>query len=112
MKENSELASLIENLKKAERPIWKRVAHDLSKPRRKKVQVNVSKIEQYAKGDNILLIPGKVLGSGGLTKKVTVAAYAFSETAKSLITKAGGKTITIGDLQRSNPQGKGITLMR
>ncbi len=112
MKENSELISLIENLKKAERPIWKRVASDLSKPRRRKVQVNISKIEQYAKADSTVLIPGKVLGSGDLSKKVTVAAFSFSESAKKLITKVGGKAITIESLHKTNPEGKGVTLMR
>ena len=34
----------------------------------------------------------KVLGNGELTKKLTVKLTAFSETAKSKIEKAGGKT--------------------
>ena len=33
----------------------------------------------------------KVLGNGNVTKKVTVKAAAFSESAKEKIEKAGGK---------------------
>ncbi|MFA6322418.1 MAG: 50S ribosomal protein L15 [Candidatus Buchananbacteria bacterium] len=33
----------------------------------------------------------KILGKGTLTKKLTVSAHAFSETAKEAIIKAGGK---------------------
>lgn len=111
MKDNKELVSLVENLKKAQKPIWKRVAKELSKPRRRRVQVNVSKIEQYAKPDSTVLVPGKVLGSGNLSKKVTIAAFSFSGSAKKLISKVGGKAITIESLHKSNPEGKGVTIM-
>ena len=111
MKDNKELVSLVENLKKAQKPIWKRVAKELSKPRRRRVHVNLSKIEQHAKADSVILVPGKVLGSGNLSKKVTIAAFAFSDSAKKLIDKVGGKAITIESLQKSNPTGKGVTIM-
>ncbi len=37
----------------------------------------------------------KILGGGALTKKLTVAAHAFSESAKRGITQAGGTVITL-----------------
>jgi len=111
MKENSQLVSLIESLMKTKKPIWRRVAKELSKPRRQRTEVNLSKIEQYAAANSTVLIPGKVLGSGSLSKKVTIAAFSFSESARKLIGQAGGKAVSIDSLHKSNPDGKGVTLL-
>lgn len=40
--------------------------------------------------------PVKVLGNGDLTKKLTISAHRFSETAKAKIEKAGGTATLIG----------------
>ena len=109
--ENKQLVSLVENLMKTNKPIWRRVAKELSKPRRRRIEVNISKIEQFAPEESTVLVPGKVLGSGNLSKKVTIAAFSFSESAKKLINGAGGKAITIENLHKSNPEGKGVVIM-
>jgi large subunit ribosomal protein L18e len=111
-KDNQVLSSLIENLAKTGKPIWKKVASELSKPRRKRVEVNLSKIEVYAEGDSTILVPGKVLGAGSVSKKMTVAAFSFSEKAKALISAAGGKAMTIESLHKSNPEGKGVMILK
>ncbi len=110
-KDNQELVSLIESLMKTKKPIWRRIAKDLSRPRRRRVEVNLSKIEQYAADDSTVLVPGKVLGSGNISKKVTIAAYSFSGSARRLIAESGGKAVTIESLHKSNPDGKGITIL-
>ncbi len=112
MKDNQTLVSLVENLMKDKKPLWKRVAKELSKPRRKRVEVNLSRIEEHAAADSTLLIPGKVLGAGNLSKKVTVAAFSFSGSAKKLIGAAGGKAVTIDSLHKSNPEGKGVVIFK
>lgn len=66
--------------------------------------VNVSQLERFEEGTVItaeaLIAAGvistcpnglKVLGAGNLTKKLTVQAAAFSESAKEKIEQAGGK---------------------
>lgn len=111
-KSNQNLVSLIESLMKTKKPVWRRVAKELSRPRRQRVQVNLSKLEQYAAQDSTVLVPGKVLGTGSLSKKMTVAAFAFSDSAKRLISQAGGKAVSIDSLHKSNPDGKGVTLFK
>ena len=67
--------------------------------------VNVSVLNRFEDGATVdaqaLLAAGilskckygvKILGSGEITKKLTVCASAFSETAKQKIEQAGGKT--------------------
>ncbi|MBU0590597.1 50S ribosomal protein L18e [Candidatus Micrarchaeota archaeon] len=111
-KDNGVLLSLIEKLMKSKKPVWKRVAKELARPRRSKVEVNLSKIEQFAPEDSTIIVPGKVLGAGMLSKKLTIAAFSFSSSAKQLISKAGGKAISIDGLHKSNPDGRNTILMR
>ena len=90
--------------------VWKRVASDLEKPTRRRRIVNIYKIEKYAKDDEIVVVPGKVLGTGMLNKKVTVAAYNFSQEAYNKI-NAKGNAISIKNLVQKNPKGEKIRLM-
>jgi large subunit ribosomal protein L18e len=100
--EDKNLTELIVKLKSDKKAIWKRVSELLDKPRRAKVEVNVSKIARYAKEGITVIVPGKVLGAGGLDKPVVVAAYRFSRTASDSISNAGGKAISIGELYGSS----------
>ncbi|HDD46554.1 MAG TPA: 50S ribosomal protein L18e [Candidatus Aenigmarchaeota archaeon] len=99
------LRKLIEELynKGLNRPFWKALAKALNKPRRKHIEVNIYKIEKYAKeGDNVV-VPGVVLGEGELTKPVNIIALRFSKGAEEKIKKAGGKCIPINEVFKFNP---------
>lgn len=111
-KNNQLLISLIETLSKEKKPVWKRTMRELQRPTRDRVEVNLSKIQAYSEDGGTVLVPGKVLGSGMLTKKLTVAAFSFSKSAKDLITASGGKAVTIESLHKSNPAGKGVQLLK
>lgn len=111
-KENAVLVSLIQRLLKQDRHIWRKVAQELARPRRKRVEVNLSKIEQYSAPDSTVLVPGKVLGSGNLTKKITVAAFTFSESAKKMISDAGCTMLSIDELLEKNPTGSGVIIIK
>ena len=111
-KDNDVLRALIDRLLTTKRPVWRRVAEELLKPRRKKTEVNLSKLETVAPEGSTVLVPGKVLGSGEVTKKINVAAFAFSRSAKEIIEASGGKAMTISELLDSNPEGKGIVLIK
>ncbi len=108
---NINLRKLISELNKQEKPIWKRVALDLKKSRRNRREVNVSTINRNSKNNETIIIPGKVLGDGAIDKKLTVAAFQFSELAKSKIEKAGGSAISIKELLEKEPKAKGVKLL-
>ncbi len=114
-KSNPNLVKLIDELlvasAKNEAKVWKDIAERIAKPRRLYAEVNVSKIERYAKDNETIIVPGKVLGSGKINKKVTVAALSFSESAKRKIEDAGGKCLTITQLLEENPKGSGVRIM-
>ena len=114
-KTNPHLITLISELKKQayeqDAPIWKDIAVRLEKTSRNWPVVNLDKIDRYINEKEIALIPGKVLSSGNLTKKVSIAAWDFSEKSIDKIKKAGGKTLTIQDLVKSNPKGKDVRIL-
>jgi large subunit ribosomal protein L18e len=112
VKDNQVLLSLIETLVKTKKPVWRKVAYELARPKRQRVEVNLSKIDQYAPVDATVIVPGKVLGSGAISKKVTVAAFTFSESAKRTISAVGGKAVTIEGLHKANPEGKGVMILK
>jgi len=112
---NQGLKNLIIELKKISSekniPLWKRIASDLEKPARQRRIVNLSRINRYTKDNETIVIPGKVLGSGELSRKITIAAQSFSAGAIEKITKAKSKAIKIEDLMKEPVQGKKIRIM-
>lgn len=52
-----------------------------------------SLMKKHGKGNELDLSEYKILGEGEITKKVTIKALAFSESAKEKISKAGGNII-------------------
>ncbi len=93
-------------------PFWKRVLELLSASSRAKCGVNVSRISANVKEGAIVVVPDKVLGAGKVLPKLTVAAVAFSTTAKKSIEDAGGKAISIVDAAKKNPTGKDVVIIK
>ena len=114
-KTNPVLIQLIQELKKQsnehDAPIWKDIAKRLEKPSRNWAEVNLDRISKYVLDSETALIPGKVLSTGDLTKKIPIAAWSFTEKAEDRIKKAGGKTLSIEELLKKNPNGKNIRIV-
>ena len=114
-KTNPMLITLIHELKKQanenDAPIWKDIALRLEKPSRNWPEVNLDRISKYTGDKETALIPGKVLSTGNLSKKVTIAAWSFSEKSQEKIKKAGGNYMSIEELLKSNPKGKDIRIL-
>lgn len=114
-KTNTQLLSLVRRLKREsfenKAPVWRDIADRLSKPRQQWAEVNVSRIERFASDDETIVIPGKVLGAGAISKRVTVAAFKCSEAARDKIARAGGKSMSIEELLESNPDGSNLRIM-
>lgn len=111
---NERLKELIGSLKKQsmeqQSNIWKRIALELERPTRYHRVVNLSRIEKYCDDNDIIIVPGKVLSGGELTKKVTIAAYAFSrKTAEKIASKAD--IITIEEAMRKYPKGNNLKII-
>ena len=110
---NYQLQQLLLELevKAIESNFWKRVVKDLNKSSRQRRTINIYKIDRYAREGETILVPGKVLSVGNLTKKVVVAALNFSDQAKDKINHAKGTTLTIQQLLQQNPDGKKVRIL-
>lgn|SRR3989338_5537480 len=112
---NPILQGLVHELKKRSNEssanLWGRIADDLEKPTRQRRVVNLSSLSRYTKENEIVVIPGKVLGAGDLSHKLTISAFQFSNGAKEKLEKAGAKIVPLLELSKSNPSGKGIRIM-
>jgi len=91
--------------------IWYYIADRLSSSRRRYITVNVSRLNRYTKEGETVAVPGKVLGAGKINHSINVAAFAFSDQARSKILKAKGKCLTIPDLMKKNPKGADVKVL-
>jgi len=91
--------------------IWRTVANSLSKPKRRRVAVNMSRLNRYTKENDEVIVPGKVLGAGLIDHPIKVAALDFSDQARSKILKAKGKCLSISDIIESNPKGSNVKII-
>ncbi len=114
-KSNPGLVALIQELKRAAREsgarIWSDIAKRLSKPRANWAEVNLSRLERHASEGDVLVIPGKLLGAGELSKAIKVAAFTASNAARQKVEAAGGKFMDIRQLIHDNPKGSGVRIM-
>jgi len=114
-KTNPNLVLLIRELKmlsnEHEAPIWRDIAKRLEKPRRNWAEVNLSRISRYANENEVIVVPGKLLGAGDIDKPVTVAYYRASEQAVKKLAAAGGRAMTFKQLAAENPKGTGARIM-
>lgn len=112
---NPQLRKLVFHLRRSWRAygarIWLDVAKRLSRPRRRRVAVNVSRINRYTTEGDVVVVPGKVLGAGIVDHPVTVAAFSFTKSAKEKIIQAGGRCISIWELVELNPKGSGVKII-
>ena len=112
---NPILKKLIEDLKKkafdTKSDFLKDISEKLNKTRRQRIEVNIAHIERYANKDEIVVVPGVVLGYGELSKPLTISAWKFSKQAREKIEKIKGKALTIEELVEKNPKGTNVKIL-
>lgn len=91
--------------------IWRLVSRTINRPKRSRVEVDLSTINRNTKAKDVIVVPGKVLASGELDHEVSVAALSFSKVAKKKIEGAHGRVLTILELTSKNPKGTNIKIM-
>jgi len=91
---------------------WASIAMDLSKPNRSRTIVNLSHLNRVSSPEDVVVVPGKVLGGGSLKHRLEVAAESFSAEAQVKISNAGGQCLTIEELMKRNPKGSKIRIIK
>ena len=108
-KTNPDLVSTIIAGKKNSK--WLEVANKTSSPKRKKIVLNLDEINQQSKENDIIVIPGKVLGVGNVNKKIKIVAFSFSSSAMEKLKKAKIETSAIIDEIKKNPDAKNVKIL-
>jgi len=99
---------LIRELWKSKRRIWKKVSKKLSGPRIERIEANLYRINKKTKENDVIVVPGKVLGIGEIDHKLTIACLDYSKTVKKKIETSGSKLLSIEELFEQNPEGKNV----
>lgn len=103
--------SLRNAFKRNKAPIWRALQEELAGPRANRREINVMRLAEITKADEVVVVPGKVLGTGSIGHKLTVCAFSISETAGRKIIESGGKVVTFDDLINKHPDGKGVRII-
>ncbi len=112
---NQVVIRMARDLKKAsvknDAPIWAKLAEYALKPSIARRDINLNRISQLTKENDTVVFPGKVLGTGTVTHKITLCSYSISNSAADKLIDNGGKLISYSDLIEQNPTGKGVVLL-
>ncbi|MGA2130378.1 MAG: 50S ribosomal protein L18e [Candidatus Pacearchaeota archaeon] len=107
-KANPLLVETIRLAKKTNSNFWLKVAGILSGPRRNHVAVNLDEIEKNTKEGDSIVIPGKVLSQGEISKKIAIIAFNFSEKTREKLLKTKSQAVNMAEEIRKNPEAKGL----
>ena len=106
---NKRNPEIIETIELAKKNNLLDLAKKLSGPRGNYKNVNLNDLEKI-EGDKLMVI-GKVLGSGDISKKIGIAALAFSKNAKNKLEKAGCDIKTIKEALDKNKNLEGVKII-
>jgi large subunit ribosomal protein L18e len=96
---------------KNDAPIWSKMAELALKPSSIRRTINVNEINKFTKDGDVIFHPGKVLGMGIISHKITVSSFSISNTAAKKIAEAGGKIISYKEIIEKFPTGKGVKVL-
>ncbi|MFP4402502.1 MAG: 50S ribosomal protein L18e [Candidatus Nanoarchaeia archaeon] len=85
---------------------YRKIADELSRSASQRAEVNLEKIEKLAKSGDTVVIPGKVLATGILSKKVNIVAFSCSESAMEKIEAAGATFTPLLEYVNNKPATK------
>ena len=91
---------------------WLDVAAILSRPRKNKFQINLERIDQQSKEGDTIIVPGKVLSSGEINKKIRIAALSFSKEAERKLKGKKCEMTSILEEIEKNPEAKGVKILK
>ncbi len=97
--------------KKNNAPIWERLADLALKPTRAKRTMNLGQLDKFVSDNDVVVVPGKILGTGSLSHKITLCSFSMSTTGAKKIIQSGGKILDISEIIKSHPTGKGVKII-
>ena len=112
---NQIIIQMAKDLKKAsaknDAPLWSKLAELALKPSVARRTINLKRIGQLTKDNDVVIFPGKVLGTGVIPHKITLFSFSISNSAASKIKESGGQVVGFSEIIEKFPSGKGVNLL-
>ena len=105
------IAATIAAALKAKGAVWRVVAQRISGPTRRHAAVNLDAVDNATKTGDTVIVVGKVLGSGDVTKKVRICALGFSAAAREKLRKTKSEAVSLLEEMKKNPRGEGVKVL-
>ena len=99
--------ALVADMKKSKAAIWEDIAARLAR----NIEVNVGKLARITKKNDVVAVPGKVLGGGEIAHALVIGAEKFSVSARAKIEAVGGHPISLKELAQKHADGKGVRII-
>jgi len=112
---NQVVIQMVKELKQAstknDAPIWLKLAKLAMKTSSSKRVVNLTRINDVTKEGEVIVVPGKILGTGNVSHKITLSSFSISNSAAKKITESGGNIISFKEMIEKFPAGKGVRII-
>ena len=102
---------LINQLRKAKRPVWARVREILMKSSRREAQVNLYRLDKFTKANDTVVVAGKLLAVGKLTHPLTVAYVSASKQALDGLKESKSKSMPLQEFLEKHADAKNIKIV-
>lgn len=109
-KTNPELEEIIKLARKSSG--WTEVAFKLSGSTKSQSSLNLYQIDSQTNEGDTVVILGKVLSAGELTKKIKIVALGISETAREKLKESKSEFINLLEELRKNPKAEGVKILQ
>jgi large subunit ribosomal protein L18e len=96
---------------KNDAPIWLKLAKLALKTSSSKRVVNLTQINDVTKEGEVIVVPGKILGTGNVSHKITLSSFSISNSAAKKIIESGGNIISFKEMIEKFPTGKGVRII-
>lgn len=87
---------------------WHKVAQKLAGSTRQHISINLDDLDRQAREGDTLVVAGKVLGAGEVTKRFRVCAASFSSSAREKLKNAKVEIASLAEEIRKNPKAEGL----
>ncbi|MAE49267.1 hypothetical protein CMI48_00400 [Candidatus Pacearchaeota archaeon] len=90
---------------------WHAAARKLSGPTRQQASLNLDQIDAKAKPGDTVLVPGKILSQGSLTKKLALVALSISPAAQAKLSESKSTFHTVKEEITKNEKASGVVIL-
>lgn len=97
--------------KAGNKSFWSSVEEMILSPRSRRPEVNVGKVSKLTKANDVVLVPGKLLGDGLIDHPVTVGALFASKSAVKKVVEAGGTYLPMTEFIDRFPEGSNVKVL-